>query len=327
MTDEIKINTSFTRNGFQPIALAWNSSFIDLVESNTGMEVRIDMTQTQLKELGLLPAYDEDGASQKSALDCVTTPGSNFNDSSSFLSALPYFSNLGFSNNKKELGLIQDGSNQLDWNPPEFVSHKTFLQSAGAEIVSIKTCGKITKGLLMNQAGLFYYSGHGFSGSSWSDGPGFLINGLESACGRDIGSYWSADLDAVVLAGCSIVNINNMVANESPSYYPPLIGPNVGYYPGLYMNQLGPEFILGYGHAAPSDSQNSASIATNFCQLYDASPRDPISAWKQANNNSNGRNATAIQKNTKYCYFKRIKLGGVTVGFSWEEVPYSQFDN
>lgn len=169
----------------------------------------------------------------------------------------------------------------------------------------------------MNQADVFYYSGHGVSQDGAAFEPG--LDALDDNSGyirpSDLAGYWTRDLDCAVFAGCAVLNINNWVA--FPSYYPPMTGPGVNYWPGKAMENIGPQFLVGYGSSAPLDSQGSATIAASFTAQYDASG-EAFGSWRDANDNSNGRNAVAIQKGTKFGYFHRTTFLGINF-YTWTE--------
>jgi hypothetical protein len=61
--------------------------------------------------------------------------------------------------------------------------------------------------------------------------------------------------------------------------------------------------LLGYNYFAPLDSQGSALIVASW--LSNRTSLGDIDAWMNANDNTNGRNACAIQKDVGYYYFHR----------------------
>ena len=88
-------------------------------------------------------------------------------------------------------------------------------------------------------------------------------------------------------------------------------------WPGKAMENIGPQFLGGYGSSAPLDSQGSAAIAESFTAQYDTSG-DAFESWRDANDNSNGRNAVAIQKGAKFGFFDRTTILGIAL-YTWTE--------
>jgi hypothetical protein len=306
---EIALNTSVTRLGFPDLNLPLDDDSCDFLHGENVTEVRIALNLLDLQRLNLLPSIGDPDMTTHSALDFVDGPLSNFEDSQAFIDGFSaYFGPpSGYSNNKVGVS--------LNSSPPQSMPHKSFAAAAGVEILSVTYAGIREKCMIMNQGEIFYYSGHGYPGTR-DLGPYIMISDGDQVDGIDLKEYWDEDLNIVIFAGCSLVNINNW--NPNPAFYPALTGPDAGYYPGEFMNTIGPRYILGYGSGAPRDNgQNSAQIAADFTSNYQTNPNNPFLHWANANDNTNGRNATALEKNIKFGYFERIEFLGATVDYVW----------
>jgi hypothetical protein len=314
----------FTTTGTRPLLHARMNLFgpstaTSVTEDST--EIRVTHNRSNLRQMDLIPQSDDDAVQgERSTLDNVSFTESNFNDSATFIDvdAAVY---RGYSKNDDGVSLNNELFNSdLD---------RTFLQAAGSEKLTIKIEGTSIKGMamVMNQADVFYYSGHGLSdvGNQVANPadyhPGLVALDEDDEGGivhpSELSPYWSRDINVAVIAGCAVLNINNWVPN--PAYFPPLAGPGVGYWPGKVMENIGPPFLVGYASSGPSDNQNSTAIAAAFISDYDSS-NDAFASWRDANDNSNGRNACAIQRGSKYGYFLRSTFLGIPY-YSWTEKP------
>ena len=95
----------------------------------------------------------------------------------------------------------QDATKTLDSTPPNAQPSESFFKAAGCEIIAVAYCGVTSaKRQIMNQADIFYYSGHGHHDINNLDG------GFTPAMA---GGMWNKDLDCVILAGCSVLDIND----------------------------------------------------------------------------------------------------------------------
>ncbi len=108
-------------------------------------------------------------------------------------------------------------------------------------------------------------------------------------------NYWGKDLECAIIDGCSVLDVNDYNNN-----YP---GDDHTTSPGELWEKTGPTALLGYNYYAPLDTQGSASIVASW--LANREILGDIDAWMDANNNSNGRNGCAIEKDVGYYYFHR----------------------
>ena len=137
----------------------------------------------------------------------------------------------------------------------------------------------------------FYYSGHG------SHATGGLTGNLTPSM---VTNYWTRDLDCVILAGCSVLDINDYNNNFGGSGH--LASP------GKMWCQTGVGTLLGYCGRAPADLNNvSSAIITSWVSRRGS--MGDIDAWMKANADNHAWNACAIVKGEKYTYFHKIVKG------------------
>ena len=241
-------------------------------------EIRKTLSRTELKTLGLLPSQDDDGVFEKAWMDTGSdnpTADSNLSDGLAFDSLSAVL--RGRSTN---YGTLED-------DPPNSPLHVSFFQAAGVEIITVECKGSKSKPRqLMNQADVFYYSGHG------SHASGALTYGNPTL----VQPYWSQDLKVAIFAGCSVLDINDYNNN---------FGDNVS--PGTLWEPLGPSVLLGYNYYAPTDLQNSAQIVSSW--IANRGSQGNVNAWMAANDNPSGRNACAIEKDSQYTYYHKYMRG------------------
>ena len=250
-------------------------------------EVRISRTRQQLKALGIVPANDEDGVNEMSAYDVGTLTGTDGSD----LSDSDAFGGLGYqwrgkATNERSLNLFSTPSNAM--------LSKSFMQAAGSEVVEVVYSGiTSSRKQIMNQADYFYYSGHGFHKFA-------LLDEYEPI---DMAGRWMNDLDCVVIAGCSILDINDYNGNFVLDPEDHVASP------GKLWEAVGPGILLGYNYEAPADEGGAPAQIMNSWLMLRGS-LDDVSAWMYANVNNRAWNACAIVKGEKYVFF-RSRFKGV----------------
>lgn len=186
----------------------------------------------------------------------------------------------------------------LDSTPPNAELSESFFKAAGAEVLSVTYAGVgSSKRQIMNQADYFYYSGHG--NHRWG-----MVDDFEPSVVSD---YWQRDLDCVVFAGCSVLDINDYNNNF-------LNSDGVGdpedhtASPGKLWETMGPNILLGYNYYAPRDITGEP-LAIMRSWVSRRMSEGAANAWMSANLRREGRNACAIIRNEKYIYFKKIVKG------------------
>lgn len=171
-----------------------------------------------------------------------------------------------------------------------------------AEMINMRS----ERRLYRNQADILYISSHGMSkdGSIASVVPGTVD--------------WKDDLEIAILAGCSVLDINDYNGNyDNDGDGKPEPGPVAHVFSGEQWALTGPETFLGYNYKAPLDTQGTPGIVNSW---FAHRVSGDIEAWKIANDNSAGRNACAIDAvGGNYYYFKRS--GKVFRNYTWTVVP------
>ena len=141
----------------------------------------------QLKFLGLLPENDEDGVDEKCAHDMA-----NEIDSVAFLQGGGEFRGLA----------VGGSSSGLNSTHPVGKPSESHFKAAGAEKIWVNYGGaQSPMRQIMNQADVFYYSGHG---DSWT-GMLKAENGKWGLAPSTVSGWWSRDLDCAVFSACSVL--------------------------------------------------------------------------------------------------------------------------
>ena len=245
--------------------------------SDTNSEIRMTRTRAQLAELGLLPPQDEDGVDEMAWIDVPTTDVQDLSDSEAF-------SELGYAFRGKA---TEDSTVDLEATPPVSARTKSFFRAAGCEVVSAEYGGvRSPWRQIMNQADVFYFSGHG------NHDDNALQGGLKPSM---LQGSWRGDLDCAILAGCSVLDINDYNWN-----FP---GDSHFVSPGKAWERVGPKTLLGYAYRAPGDKGGAPTRIIRSWIANRAALGD-TDAWMRANADNRAWNACAIVKGEKYIYFK-----------------------
>ena len=251
-----------------------------LANSSGKSEIRITKTRQQLKSLGLLPENDNDGVNEMAWMDIVETSGQSYADSEAFAS-------LGYQFRGKA---TSDNAKTLESTPPNSAPSESFFKAAGCEVVTAEYSGFVSpKCQLMNQADIFYYSGHGHHDSN------DLSGGFTPAMAAN---KWDKDLNCVILAGCSVLDINDYNNNYDDDPQSHQMSP------GKAWEQTGPEVLLGYNYSSPGDAGGAPTRIVQSWISNRGSLGD-VDAWMEANAENRAWNACAIVKGQKYIYFQQ----------------------
>jgi hypothetical protein len=286
----LSIRTSGTAPDGRTLVL--NAQNTEFAQQPGRSELRIAQTRSELRALGVLPGSESDLVEEKAWLD--TGPpdpaaDSNLSDGIAFDSFAA----------EPRGRCTSDGN--LESPTENSPVHLTFFQAAGREIITAEFAGSASrKRQIMNQADYFYCSGHG------SHATGGLAAGSPSA----LAGYWNQDLDCAVIAGCSVLDINDYNGNYT--------GTDHAVSPGKTWEPLGPLVLLGYNWYAPTDTQGAAAIISSW--LASRASLGNAEAWRVANENSAGWNACVIRKGVSYAYYKRITVLGFSVQHEWTTV-------
>ena len=293
----VKIKTSGTAPNGQDFTMT--SQNTTLVQGSGYSELRVALTRSQLISLGVLPSQESDSVTEKAWYDTgfdTTVSAPNLLDGQAF--------NNGMSAEIRGQ-CTQAIYGGLDSTPPNSPLDNSFFKAGGVEIITAECCSGVSdKRQLMNQADYFYYSGHGFiaTGAVYPGGPSDVID------------YWDKDLDVVIFAGCSVLDINDYNNNTNGAAH--LASP------GEQWEPTGPALFLGYNWKAPTDLQNSDGIISSW--LSNRGSLGNIGAWEEANDNMNGHNACAIEAGSTYYYFEKTEILGVSF-WDWTSVPKSSW--
>ena len=283
--DSLTVKTSGTCSNGVSVPIPEDAT---IVAFSNRSEIRISKTRRQLIDLGLLPSKDDDGVNEMAWLDMAdlsASTGQNLSDSLAF-AALGYEDRGRASN---------DSTQTLESYPPNSIPSESYFKAAGREVVSVSYRNQSSeKKQIMNQSDWFYFSGHG------SHATGAVQGGFTPSMATQ---YWNRDLDCVIFAGCSVLDINDYNGNYSGTTEHTSS-------PGRqWANIKGLKSILGYAYTAPLDTQGANRIANAW--VANRGSMDDASAWMKANDNRNGRNACAIQRIddlfVRYSYFKKEK--------------------
>ena len=158
---------------------------------------------------------------------------------------------------------------------------------------------------IINQADIFYYSGHGrISDGALQSGADKFEFAPSLVQGR-----LDKDVDALVISGCSVLAIGksryDSFGLKAKLRWQYLTNRGKNSSPGINWEATGCKMLLGYCWRAPNDLNGAMSVAAIFA-LRVKSGEDVMEAWKVANDCPDGRNACAIDCRTiphKYWYW------------------------
>ena len=281
--DAIVIKTSGTNP--QGVAVPIDSS-AQFTRSPSCAEIRISKTRDQLKSLGLVPQSDEDGVNEMASYDVGSlagNDGSNINDSFAFFGLAYQY--RGLASNEQTMTLESPRANAP--------LSKSFFQAAGAERIVVSYCdSQSATRQIMNQSDYFYYSGHGYHDFG-------IVDEYEAS---DVISHWDRDLQCVIFAACSILDINDYNGNYA------LNPQSHDASPGKTWENVGPAVLLGYNYVAPADASGRPQKVIEEWIGMRGGIGDVL-AWMNANALWGNANACAIEKDLKYTYFKKSRNG------------------
>ena len=270
-------NVVVSTSGTCPTGVAIPIAASEFFSGGTNSEIRMTRTRAQLSELGLLPQDDEDGVDEMAWIDVPATDVQDLSDSEAF-------SELGYAFRGKA---TEATTADLDATPPVSARTKSFFRAAGCEVISAEYGGiRSARHQIMNQADVFYFSGHG------NHDTNALQGGLKPSM---LQGCWGRDLDCAILAGCSVLDINDYNGNFKNASH--LVSP------GKAWEQVGPPTLLGYAYKAPGDKGGAPTRIIRSWIANRAALGD-TDAWMKANADNRAWNACAIEKNNRYVYFE-----------------------
>ena len=256
------------------------------VFSSDVSELRVERPFSVIRAAGVVPdGVDE--VTEKAWLDIAastSTTGSDLSDS------LVLDTLMGSSRGRA----YHDGSPSSI--PPSVPLSQSFFRAGGSELASASVPGAVSeKRQLMNQADVFYYSGHGrhITGN-------FPISGFSAQISPEyLAPYWGDDLDCFVISGCAVLDIGDQNGKYT--------GAEHTLSPGKRWNDVGPAVLLGYNYSAPGDASGfPANILSEWIDTR--ATLGDVQAWMRANRKYKAWNACAIEKDQFYYYFDQYKL-------------------
>jgi hypothetical protein len=291
-----------------------NTQLINTTPGQSELRVTSEPPMVAMSFVVIPGANDNDLAREKAAYDSGSTDASqkgNLTDSDAFMSNFTFDGTSSVASRGRASFAIGDFP-----VGPDSVRH------AGWQYVDFEYGDELGPLPIPSQADFFYYSGHGghllgklLIGSN-PDAPG-----VRSMGPGDV--KWNEDLDVVIIAGCSILDINNYEENVGDDGYVPA----PGYKPGDDWSKTGPRIFLGYNWKAPNDLQEGVGYAASMIinsWIQNREVGGDVDAWRGANNANYGRNACAIDVtsgvgNRSYYYFK--ETGFIFKVWVWTQVP------
>jgi hypothetical protein len=213
----------------------------------------------------------DDGVAEYASADNAIESGSNWSDSETFDGRMD--SDPFTARGKARAPLpIPQGTVKFS---------KSFLKAGGLQSIVIVAGTHSTTNWFQNQADFLYFSGHGFHDLNVIDTPTGDFSPSDVA-----GGEWKKDLEIVILAGCSVLDVTGDKWSSSNTNRP-----------GRAWAKTGPTYLLGYEASAPGDSGGAPSSIVawwyDFWALaYDHG--DPTPSWGDANYAYSAWNAAAI---------------------------------
>jgi hypothetical protein len=207
----------------------------------------------------------DDGTTEYASGDNATKEPGNFTDSDAFDEAMSSFTARG----KARLPIILPSGDFLPIS-------KSFMKAGGLQSGGISFPTLTTNTWIEDQADFFYFSGHGHT-----DGTVEATLDERFGPGDVAGGEWKKDLEIVIFAGCSVLDIKNSVLPGQP---------------GKLWAKTGPSFFLGYDGSAPGDAGGAPqTIIENWYAYWELNDfGEPISSWALANSMQSAWNAAAI---------------------------------
>lgn len=267
-----------------------------------------------------------------SSLDWCASTSSSFEDSNNFESrikfksgSIPLVSARGPGNSERNMIEVDHGGEVRSIPGWAAKANREYFIGGGAAYVDIRLAGGGggKKALCREQVDWLYLSVHGWHSADQEPYPSACIE-LTDWEGDGASGHreyvlpeeveWNKDLDLVVIAGCSVLDINDYNDNY--------LGSKHNDSPGKRWADTGPSILLGYNAGGPADRHAGENIAFNW-GLHQES-HGQIGAWRDANREASAWNACAISVNISYSYFHTTTILGGTVDADWTTVPWSE---
>lgn len=274
-----------------------NTQLINTTDGQSELRVTSEPPMAMMSFVVIPGANDNDSVREKASYDAGLEDSaelSNLTDSDAFMANFTFDGTSSIASRGRSS--IKLGDFPLG---PDSIRH------AGWQYVSFEYGDSFGPLPIPNQADFFYFSGHG------NHATGDINIGVnpDDPAPRFIGASgvkWDKDLDVAIIAGCSVLDIND---------YNGMAG-TPGHKPGDAWSQTGPRIFLGYNWEAPRDLQSGTYAGSQIINrwIQEREVRGDVEAWNIANDNVFGRNACAIDVtanvgNRVYHYFHRSGFG------------------
>ena len=268
---EVRVFTEDTETNWRPVPVDTENAKI------VGNELRITLSWNSLVTLGLIPAQlDDTVEGEFVSVDYVRNAESNDHDSNAFHQDI---SPASLSRGKaRRYDLTGQNGNET-----ALVAelNDAFLKAGGVKFIQFRalaTGGAVTSSIrqIQDQADILYYSGHGSH-----DGKYITYGATEKLYAVDVELLWK-DIDMIIIAGCSVLDINDYKDNATHGDHP--INHHAS--PGEEWLKAGPKKLLGYNYTAPLDTQGGNPNATKLIVdswFTNGGVNKAVDAWMNAN--------------------------------------------
>lgn len=254
-------------------------SYTETVYKTIGGELLVSFNYALMNQFGIIPDDETDTFPEYSYCDTATpeSVGSNLADSHAFAAGI----SMG--------APTENGKAEGNGSIYNLVgkANKDFMRHAGVDFLKFSFGRAETeKRQVRNQVEWLYYSGHGHHDT----GELALLDGNFAASD----AFWHKELEAVILAGCSVLDIKDYRAQSFGILtYAKWLAKGGDSSPGAKWEATGPNYLLGYAWAAPLDTQGADAVAAAFTAGLN-SGKHVITAWRDANDSGLARNACLI---------------------------------
>ena len=237
-----------------------------------------------------LVATGEDGVDEFADAD-ITAP----DDSDAFAAGM---------SPKKNMGEARKKGDEAKMIPPVDIA---FMQAVGIEKITATYDDSSDTAFVKNQADWFYYSGHGYSTDvQWPiEWQGKIVMGEGSLfSSADASGKWNEDLETVIFAACSILDINDYNGNfDDDGDGTEEVGPASKVFPGENWANIGPNYLLGYNASAPAGPYTDTAIVSKWINYF--ATKGITQAWVEANYKYKAYNYAVIDSQG-YWYCKPV---------------------
>lgn len=182
------------------------------------------------------------------------------------------------------------------------------MKAGGREPLQVQAGTQSGAKWIVNQADYLYFSGHGLHDENYLAFP----NGVKFVPGEVAGGEWKDDLEIVLFAGCSVLDVTGDKF------------PGNANRPGKAWAKKGPTYFLGYEGSAPGDAGGApTTIAERWALEWDLTfdRGEPVGAWEIANRASLAWNASVIDNSAA----TSIAWHFVGPAHDWRPVPETQW--